>query len=286
MMIAAVTVAASLSGCGQASRPAPAPRPPTMDVSIYVTVDYYDPDELPEAEEDPVIAEAPADVNPESGPRIPPVGLKTPAAEETQPVAEAPVGMEPEAGPKRPPAIEKPAFAEAPADRKPAADLGAIFTRQLPAIPEIRVAGLVWAAVRMPNFGEISRLFFLFDSAVIEGEQRALTQVWGDWLSANPSWALRLEGHADRLGPCLYNRWLGQQRADAARDLLVNNGVDASRLLAVSFGEDRPAIPGASLAERRRNRRVRAVPMKPADLAGYDPNLPPCATVIADSTQF
>ena len=83
----------------------------------------------------------------------------------------------------------------------------------------------------------------------------------------------------------LYNRWLGQQRANAARDILVNNGVDANRLLAVSFGEDRPAIPGASLAERNKNRRVRAVPMKPVEMESYDTGLPPCAPAGADSTQ-
>jgi peptidoglycan-associated lipoprotein len=278
MMVAAVAVAVSLSGCGQASRPAPTPRPPTMDVSIVVTVEYYDPDELPEAEEAPVIAEAPRG-------ELPLAGLKTSADEETRPVAEAPVGVEPETGPKIPPAVEKPAIAEAPADWEPAADPRAMFATERPAALETRVAGTMWAAVRMPDFGENGRIFFPFDSAVIQGGQRALIQVWGDWLGENPSWALRLEGHADRLGPCLYNRWLGRRRADAARDILVNNGIDASRLLTVSFGEDRPAMPGASLAERSRNRRVRAVPMRPADLEGYDPSLPPCAPAGAGTTQ-
>jgi len=127
------------------------------------------------------------------------------------------------------------------------------------------------------EFREKNRMFFPFDSAEIQDEQRTLIQEWGTWLGENPGWALRLEGHADQQGPCLYNRWLGQQRANAARDILVNNGINASRLLTVSFGEDRPAIPGASLAERGQNRRVRAVPMKPADLESYNPGIPPCA---------
>jgi peptidoglycan-associated lipoprotein len=279
MMIAAVAVAASLSGCGQASRPAPTPRPPTMDVSIVVTIEIYDPDDSPVVREASIQADAP-----EGG--IPRAGLKSPAAEETQPLAEAPVDVKPEADPKFPPAIEIPTLAEVPTNGEPAADPNAMIAVERPALPETRVAAPVFAAVRMPEFGERNRVFFPFDSAVIQGDQHRLIQVWGDWLGENPSWALRLEGHADRLGPCIYNRWLGQQRADAARDILVNNGVDASRLLAVSFGEDRPAIPNASVVERRQNRRVRAMPMKPADMADYDPNLPRCATVVADSTRF
>lgn len=279
MMIAAVAVAASLSGCGQASRPAPTPRPPTMDVSIVVTMEIYDPDDAPVVREAAVQADAS-----ENG--FPRAGLKPPAAEKTQPLAEVPVDGNPEADPKIPLARGKPTVAEAPANLEPAADQKATITAVRPAVPETTVAAPVLAAVRMPEFGERSRVFFPFDSAVIQGDQHRLIQVWGDWLGENPSWALRLEGHADRLGPCIYNRWLGQQRADAARDILVDNGVDASRLLAVSFGEDQPAIPNASEVERRQNRRVRAMPMKPADMANYDPNLPRCATVVADSTQF
>ncbi len=103
LLIATVAVAALLSGCGQAKRSASPQRPPTMDVSIVVTVEYFDPGESSEVEEAPVMAEAP-----EGG--QPPTRLETPAAEEKPIIVEIP------------PAPETPAMAEAPASAEPEAD--------------------------------------------------------------------------------------------------------------------------------------------------------------------
>jgi len=297
LLIATVAVAALLSGCGQASRPASSQRPPTMDVSIVVTVEIFDPEESPEVEEAPVMAEAPG------GGQVP-ADMEIPAAEEIPFMAEAPAGVEPEAdaevplGDEKaavasippdgatpankvvPPDAEAPAMAEVPAGAEPMANDDVPPADGTTPAAETRVTATMRAAVTIPDFGERSRVFFVFDSAAIQGDQQAMIDEWGLWLKAHPDWALRIEGHTDRQGSCLYNRWLGQQRANAARDILVKQGIDASRLLVVSFGEDRPTIPGASRAERSRNRRVRAEPMRLADLENYDPDLPPCASTI------
>lgn len=267
LLIATVAVAALLSGCGQPKRAASPQRTPTMDVSIVVTVEYYDPEETAEGEEAPVMAEAP-------GGGQTPTGLETPAA------GESPVNVD------IPPTVETPAMAEAPADPAPEDDAGVALGDKTYVTTETRVAAVTRvvvtlpAAMDRPDFGERNRVFFVFDSAAVQDDQQAMIREWVDWLKAHPGWALRIEGHTDRQGPCLYNRWLGQQRANAARDILVEQGIDTNRLLAVSFGEDRPIIPGASRAERSRNRRVRAEPMRLADLENYDPDLPPCSSTI------
>ena len=195
LLIATVAVTALLSGCGQATPPAPPERTPALAVSIVVEVELFDPEDPREAEESSVVADASAD------------------------------------------------------DPLPA----------------------------RPDLGDRNRTFFAFDDAAVREDQLATVREWGDWLKAHPDWALRIEGHTDRQGPCSYNRWLGQQRANTARDILLDEGVDASRLMTVSFGEERPAIPGASRAERSQNRRVRAEPMRQAELENYDPGLAPCA---------
>ena len=58
LLIVTFAVAALLSGCGRTSLPAPSQRAPTMDVSIVVTVEFYDPDESAEVEEAPARSEA------------------------------------------------------------------------------------------------------------------------------------------------------------------------------------------------------------------------------------
>ena len=193
---------------------------------------------------------------------------------------------------------EAPEVDDAPVESEPAAgepgpsDLGTPIS-EIPDMPaedgappatETVVAGETAATRTRPatvearNLGEKNRVFFKFGSAAVRGEQQALIHEWVDWLNDHPGWALRVEGHTDRQGPCPYNRWLGQQRANAARDLLLEHGVDPSRLLAVSFGEERPIVPGASRAEREQNRRVRAVPMGLDKIESYDPGLQPCAS--------
>ena len=267
LLIATVAIAALLSGCGQSKRPALSQRPATMDVSIVVTVEYFDPEESPNVEDVPIMAEAP-------GSEPPPVGPEARVADEIPVNAELPHAA---GGP----AIKETAVAASiPLNTATPANEG------VPPAAEIRVAARTLAALRIlaaadrPDFGERNRAFFVFNSAAVQDDQLAMINEWGDWLKAHPGWALRIEGHTDRQGPCLYNRWLGQQRANAARDILVKREIDASRLLAVSFGEERPAIPGASRAERSRNRRVRAEPMRLAELKNYDPDLPPCASTI------
>lgn len=181
---------------------------------------------------------------------------------------------------------EAPVIADAPESEPPSVDLGtpvALETPvnvEIPPDPETRVAAAMRVTVTTPDFGRKTGVFFVFDSAAITDDQQAMIEEWGDWMKTHPGWALRIEGHTDQQGSCLYNRWLGQQRANAARDILVKRGIDANRLLVVSFGESRPSIPGASRAERRQNRRVRVEPMRPAELETYDPGLPPCAATI------
>ena len=67
---------------------------------------------------------------------------------------------------------------------------------------------------------------------------------------------LRLEGHADERGSREYNMALGERRANAVRDFLVLQGVDASIIETISYGEERPAETGSYESSWSANRRV------------------------------
>jgi peptidoglycan-associated lipoprotein len=60
------------------------------------------------------------------------------------------------------------------------------------------------------------------------------------WLRDNPDSRLTLEGYCDPVGTEEYNRGLGLRRSNAAKAYLVKQGIDAARLTAISFGEEKP----------------------------------------------
>ncbi|MBA3397303.1 MAG: OmpA family protein [Deltaproteobacteria bacterium] len=79
---------------------------------------------------------------------------------------------------------------------------------------------------------------------------------WVKWLNANPGSSIVIEGHTDSSGDDAYNTFLSQKRAEAVRDYLVREGIDASRMEIVAHGESQPKYgDGAD----PRNRRVAIV---------------------------
>lgn len=71
-----------------------------------------------------------------------------------------------------------------------------------------------------------------------------------------PEAAFLLEGHCDERGTTEYNLALGDRRATAAMEFLVNLGVPASKLSKVSLGEERPVCTDEDESCYQRNRRA------------------------------
>ena len=67
---------------------------------------------------------------------------------------------------------------------------------------------------------------------------------------------IEIAGHTDSAGEELDNLVLSQQRVDAVRDCLIQQGVPASRLLARGYGEADPMDTNLTASGRARNRRV------------------------------
>ncbi|HET6763133.1 MAG TPA: OmpA family protein, partial [Longimicrobiaceae bacterium] len=70
---------------------------------------------------------------------------------------------------------------------------------------------------------------------------------------------LRVEGHTDDRGAEAANQALSERRAAAVRAALIAEGLAPERIVAVGYGESRPAAPNATAADRSRNRRVEVV---------------------------
>jgi len=80
-------------------------------------------------------------------------------------------------------------------------------------------------------------------------------------LQANPTLNITIEGHCDSVGTVEYNLSLGERRANAVRDYLLNRGVAAGRMRTVSYGEERPIASNDTPEGRAMNRRAHIVQM-------------------------
>ena len=98
-------------------------------------------------------------------------------------------------------------------------------------------------------------IFFDFDRSEILPESEVVLRRKVAVLRANPNVRIRIAGHADERGSVEYNRALGQRRAQAAKDFLVNFGIAESRITTVSFGEDRPLVNESNEEAWAKNRR-------------------------------
>ena len=80
-----------------------------------------------------------------------------------------------------------------------------------------------------------------------------------DILKDYPDYKLTVEGHCDERGSAEYNMALGQQRADAAKNYLVNVGIPSAQLSTVSYGKEKPVCDEHDEGCWQKNRRVHIV---------------------------
>jgi peptidoglycan-associated lipoprotein len=112
-----------------------------------------------------------------------------------------------------------------------------------------------------PQAGELAKrtVYFDFDSSEIKGEGTDIVAAHAKYLAAHPTTRVRLEGHTDERGSREYNIGLGERRAQAVRRALLLQGAADAQISTVSYGEERPAVPGHDEAAWAKNRRVEIV---------------------------
>lgn len=98
-------------------------------------------------------------------------------------------------------------------------------------------------------------VFFGYDSWTISEEGRQALGRDAEWMKVNPSAAVKVEGHCDERGTSAYNLVLGEKRAKAVRNYMVELGVSANRLSVVSYGKERPSCAEHTETCYQQNRR-------------------------------
>jgi peptidoglycan-associated lipoprotein len=107
-------------------------------------------------------------------------------------------------------------------------------------------------------------VYFDYDRTEIRNDGRLVltrdASILKGIFAQDPRFALVLEGHCDERGSAEYNLGLGDRRAIAAKDLLVQLGLAAERVRTISYGKDRPVCTDVNEACYQRNRRVHLFP--------------------------
>jgi len=117
------------------------------------------------------------------------------------------------------------------------------------AVAEARVTVTAPTAVTPPPMPAISDseffshnikdAFFDYDQYNIRDDARAALQADARVLRERPGIRVTIEGHCDERGSEKYNLALGDRRANAAKDFLVSQGIDGSRIDTISYGMER-----------------------------------------------
>ncbi len=100
---------------------------------------------------------------------------------------------------------------------------------------------------------------FDFDKSVVKEESYSEIKTVADFMNQYPQTTTTVEGYTDSVGTDAYNQQLSQRRADAVRQVMVDQyGVAADRVNAVGEGESQPVADNATAEGRALNRRVEA----------------------------
>ena len=107
--------------------------------------------------------------------------------------------------------------------------------------------------------GDFADVFFELDSYALSDDAKLALDRAARLLRDKADVSVTLEGHCDERGTVEYNQALGEKRANAARDYLVNAGVPAARLQTLSYGKERPFAEGHDESAWAQNRRAHFV---------------------------
>jgi len=116
------------------------------------------------------------------------------------------------------------------------------------------------SSLEQQQLNEIANLrtvfYFEFDQSAVQAEGFGDLEAHARYLAANPNVGVRLDGHADERGTREYNMALGERRAQAIARFLQVNGVNATQIETVSYGEEKPAVLGHDRQSWAQNRRA------------------------------
>ena len=138
----------------------------------------------------------------------------------------------------------------------PAAPSGDATTAPATAAPSTATPAARPPVAEFRSVPELKDAFFDFDKYDIRPADAKVLDANATWLKANANNLVLIEGHCDERGTNEYNLALGERRAKSTMNYLVSQGVQASRITIISYGEERPACTEKAEECWAKNRRA------------------------------
>jgi peptidoglycan-associated lipoprotein len=105
----------------------------------------------------------------------------------------------------------------------------------------------------------VQDIFYDYDSSAIRAESQQSLAAAAKYLNSAPHLRFTIEGHCDERGSTEYNLGLGEERANAAKQVLVQAGVNPDRIRTISYGKEKPFCTESNESCWQQNRRAHFV---------------------------
>jgi outer membrane protein OmpA-like peptidoglycan-associated protein/tetratricopeptide (TPR) repeat protein len=110
--------------------------------------------------------------------------------------------------------------------------------------------------IEIGNTVILNNIFFDTNKFDLKDESLAELQKLVDFLTVNPTIHIEISGHTDNVGNNQANQTLSENRAKSVYQYLIQNKIDASRLVYKGYGETKPVAPNDTEDGRKKNRRT------------------------------
>ena len=99
-------------------------------------------------------------------------------------------------------------------------------------------------------------VYFDYDAYTLSEPAKKVLDEKIAFLKQYPKVKVTVEGHCDERGTTEYNMALGERRANAAQQYILNSGLQTQKLTTISYGKERPITTGHDEASYAKNRRA------------------------------
>ena len=102
----------------------------------------------------------------------------------------------------------------------------------------------------------LDNIFFEFDSYDLSSESFTELEKIAQFIRKYPEMKIEIAGHTDNIGNAQYNKTLSENRARSVYNMLINNGIERSKLSFKGYGSEQPSVSNDTEANRSKNRRI------------------------------
>ena len=105
----------------------------------------------------------------------------------------------------------------------------------------------------------VKDIFFDYDAYTVRPGDQSVLQANVNYLKQHPNIHFTVEGHCDERGSTEFNLALGDNRASAAKNAIVQLGIPAASIRTISYGKEKPSCTESNEQCWQQNRRAHFV---------------------------